>query len=78
MYWFMQLHRNGILSILVGGTLTGASMNPARSFGPALASGVWEAHWLYWAGPILGGLIAGLLYHHVFMERQKTKVSQPK
>jgi len=55
--------------ILVGGALTGASMNPARTFGPALAANIWEAHHVYWIGPLLGGALAGLLYHHLLMEK---------
>ena len=47
---------------LVGGPLTGASMNPARSFGPALIAGVWTAHWLYWLAPVTAMVTAALLY----------------
>jgi MIP family channel proteins len=45
------------LDALWGGPISGASMNPARSFGPALLTGRWEAHWIYWLGPLLGAMI---------------------
>lgn len=44
------------------GPITGASMNPARSLGPALVSGVWEAHWIYWIAPIFGAQLAVIVY----------------
>lgn len=56
------------LDILVGGPLTGAAMNPARAFGPALISGYWINHSVYWIGPILGGLLAALVYKWAFLE----------
>ncbi len=49
---------------LFGGPVSGASMNPARSLGPALISGAWQAHWAYWVGPILGALI-GVVFHKI-------------
>jgi aquaporin-4 len=52
---------------LVGIPLTGASMNPARTLGPAIASGFWEFHWIYWVGPIVGGIIAGMIMNYVFV-----------
>ena len=60
--------------ILVIGPLTGASMNPARSFGPAVASGVYEAQLLYWFAPITGAVVASLLYEFLFMRRGREPV----
>lgn len=63
-----------LFDILVGGSLTGAAMNPARAFGPALVSGQWVAHSVYWVGPILGGLVAALLWEYVLLpERERAR-----
>ncbi|KAG7169137.1 aquaporin AQPAe.a-like [Homarus americanus] len=51
---------------LAGVPITGASMNPARTFGPAVVAGLWENHWVYWTGPILGGMMAALIYTYLF------------
>ena len=58
---------------IVGVPLTGASMNPARTFGPALASGFCEFHWVYWVGPIIGGIIAGLIMNYVFVKKAEAE-----
>ena len=54
--------------ILAAGPVTGASMNPARSFGPALVHGIFELHWCYWVAPIAGAVVAAQLYHHFLLE----------
>jgi glycerol uptake facilitator-like aquaporin len=53
--------------ILAFGGLTGASVNPARSFGPAFASGIYEAQGIYWLAPITGAIIAALLYEKLLL-----------
>ena len=55
--------------ILVGGPLTGAAMNPARAFGPALVAGFWGMQMVYWIGPLLGGAMAALIYTNVFEKK---------
>jgi MIP family channel proteins len=47
------------------GPITGASMNPARSLGPALVGGIWQHHWLYWIAPILGSQLAVMIYRRL-------------
>lgn len=59
-----------LATTLVGLPLTGASMNPARSLGPAFVMNSWHAHWVYWAGPILGGLTAGFIHEFIFNPRR--------
>jgi MIP family channel proteins len=55
--------------ILLGGPFTGASMNPARSFGPAFVAHHWTNHGVYWAGPLLGGVIAAWVYDRFLLKK---------
>jgi len=57
--------------ILVGGSFTGAAMNPARAFGPALASGIWGPQLIYWIGPILGALVASVVWEFLLGETKR-------
>jgi glycerol uptake facilitator-like aquaporin len=52
-------------AIYAVGHVSGAFMNPARSFGPALLSGTWTAQWVYWVGPMAGTVLGALLYRYV-------------
>ncbi len=60
------------LDALWGGPISGASMNPARSFGPALVAGMWADHWIYWLGPLIGTALGAFLYE--FLRGEKPAV----
>ncbi|XP_056143680.1 aquaporin-8b [Lampris incognitus] len=58
-----------IINVLAGGDVSGTCLNPARAFGPALVSGYWTYHWVYWVGPISGGLVAAALVRLLLGDR---------
>jgi MIP family channel proteins len=57
------------IDIMMGGPLTGAAMNPARWFGPAVVAQFFDNWYVYWIGPFLGAIVAGLLYSRAFLDR---------
>lgn len=64
-------------NILAGGPFDGASMNPARAFGPALVGWRWRHHWVYWLGPFLGAGLAGLVYEFLMIPAEEPLAHQP-
>ncbi|XP_022902292.1 aquaporin AQPcic-like [Onthophagus taurus] len=62
---------------MAGGPYSGANMNPARSFAPALLNGDWAGHWVYWVGPLSAGAAAAILYRFAFTKSQPEKTRTP-
>ncbi|KAJ8755748.1 hypothetical protein K2173_024292 [Erythroxylum novogranatense] len=62
-------------NILAAGPFSGGSMNPARSFGPAVASGDFHENWIYWVGPLIGGGLAGLVYANLYIHHDHSPLS---
>jgi aquaporin TIP len=60
--------------IMAIGPMTGGAVNPARAFGPALASGHWSNQLVYWIGPLVGGALAALVEHHFLIEQRPVAV----
>jgi aquaporin Z len=61
------------LMVYAEGNISGTSTNPARSFGPAVASGIWTSYWLYWAAPLVGTILALGLFEMPFMWKWHTE-----
>lgn len=57
-------------AVMLGATITGGALNPARVFGPALVSGAWSLHYVYWVGPLIGALVAAFVYHFGYLKRR--------
>jgi len=57
------------MGVLAGGAISGAAMNPSRVLGPAIVSGEWNAQWVYWVGPLVGGGLAAILYDYLYPKR---------
>lgn len=65
------------LGALWGGPISGASMNPARSFGPALVAGVWSYQWIYWLSPIIGAALGALAYQMIRLPLLQSEPTSP-
>jgi len=61
-----------LFGLLVAGPMTGAAMNPARAFGPAVIAGDFEGHPAYWIGPLLGAIVAGFVWGKILLPKEST------
>ena len=62
------------IDVFAGGPMTGAAMNPARAFGPELASNHWSSWWVYWLAPAAGALIAAFAYEYLYLRPPQPSV----
>jgi len=65
------------IDVLFGGPFTGAAMNPSRAFGPQLVGDHWSNGWVWYAGPLLGGAVAALVYHLLYLRPAEAEAAQP-
>lgn len=71
----LAIGATGTLSALSGDPISGASMNPARPFGPALVAGPWSFQWIYWLGPIAGASVGALTYQFLRLLVDQSELS---
>jgi glycerol uptake facilitator-like aquaporin len=64
------------LLIFVLGPVSSMCINPARAFGPAVVSGYWDAHWIWWTAPFLGGFAAFVPYKFVLQQRSASSTKE--
>jgi MIP family channel proteins len=66
------------MDIMMGGPFTGASMNPARSLGPAIVGSNTAGLWIYFIGPVIGGTLAALAYEYGILRRRDVRITEPR
>ncbi|MGH2561257.1 MAG: MIP/aquaporin family protein [Thermomicrobiales bacterium] len=66
------------MDVLAGGIVSGAAMNPARWFGPAIVQQEWSDFWVWWVGPIVGAVAAAILYNDVLMRDDRVTAEPPR
>ena len=80
MHVILSISRIAGLMIFMLGTVSGGSINPARSFGPAVLSGILfnekYYQWIYWVAPILGGALGALSYKYMYKENSRIRLSE--